>query len=137
MSISKERDKKYKSFIRSIFLISIATALMLLPVMPIFMNHNKDIYFVCYMVCLVISGASVIYANIPIQLVIQRETPDNMRGRIFALLETSSIGIFPIGLILSGLLLERIPVYILPLLSGAVMILITLVMGLNKEIRKI
>ena len=110
---------------------------MLLPVMPIFMNHNKDIYFVCYMVCLVISGASVIYANIPIQLVIQRETPDNLRGRVFALLETSSISIFPIGLILSGLLLEKIPVYILPLLSGAVMIFITLAMGLNKEIRKI
>lgn len=137
MSIFKEKDKKYKSFIGSILLVSMATALMSLPVMPMFMNLNKNIYFVYYMISLIISGAAVIYANIPIQLVIQRETPDSMRGRIFALLETTSISIFPLGLILSGLLLERIPVYILPLLSGAVMIFITLAMGLNKEIRKI
>lgn len=137
MSIFKEKDKKYKSFIGSILLVSMTTAFMSLPVMPMFMNLNKNIYFVYYMIFLIISGAAVIYANIPIQLVIQRETPDSMRGRIFALLETTSISIFPLGLILSGLLLERIPVYILPLLSGAVMIFITLAMGLNKEIRKI
>jgi len=68
MSISKEKDKKYKSVIRSIFLISIATALMSLPVMPMFMNHNKDIYFVYYMVCLVISGAVMIFITLAMGL---------------------------------------------------------------------
>lgn len=118
-------------------LLGISTIFIGIPIIPKLMIFNNSTYFVYYIICLLIGGVAVVSANIPMYIIIQRETPDNIRGRIFGLLETLCIGISPIGLILSGLLIEKIPVYILPILSGIAMIILTVKMASNDEIKTI
>jgi hypothetical protein len=137
MSIFPEREKKHKLLIGGIMILSIICVLLGMPVVPKFMVFGEMTYFIYYIICLLIGGISVICANIPAFVIMQRETPDNIRGRIFGLLQTLCIGISPIGLILSGLIIEKVPVYILPVFSGIVMIVISMKMAFNKEIKAI
>lgn len=137
LSMLPEKEKKYKSLVIGIMFISVICISIALPVLPRFVELSKSVHFIYYIVFLLIGGISIVYVNIPIFVIMQRETPDNIRGRIFGLLQTIAMGINPIGLILSGLLIEKIPVYILPVASGIIMIFITLLMASNKEIKTI
>lgn len=137
LSMLPEKEKKYKSLVIGIMFISVTCISIALPVLPRFVELSKSVHFIYYIIFLLIGGISIVYVNIPIFVIMQRETPDNIRGRIFGLLQTIAMGINPIGLILSGLLIEKIPVYILPVASGIIMIFITLLMASNKEIKTI
>lgn len=137
MSILPEKERKYRLLVVGIMFISIITALIGIPVVPKFMIFSSTIYFIFYIICLFIAGFAIVYTNIPVSVILQRETPDNIRGRIFGLLQTLCMGISPVGLILSGLIIEKIPVYVLPVLSGIIMIFLALRIASNSEIKKI
>lgn len=64
----------------------------------------------------------------------QRIVPDNIRGRVFGLLTTFAMSCTPIGMILSGILIDIIPVWILPVASGLVLLVLTGIMAYNKDI---
>jgi len=85
-----------------------------------------------------IAGIMNGFININIMTAIQVSTDNNIRGRVFGLLQTMSMGITPISMGLSGvvadLLNQNIPlVYIV---SGGIATILSFLVGLNKNTRE-
>lgn len=137
MSIIPEKKKKYKTLVYGLLALNILLVFIGIPAIPIFTNFSKTIYFIFYIMLMIIMSIVLIFVNLPIQVTMQRLIPDNMRGRIFGLVETIAGGITPIGYILSGIFTEVLPVYIIPMASGVILILLSIKMIANKSIKEL
>lgn len=78
------------------------------------------------------------FININIMTAIQVSTDNNIRGRVFGLLQTMSMGITPISMGLSGiiadLLNQNIP--LIYIVSGGIAAVLSFLVGLNKDTRE-
>jgi MFS family permease len=137
LSIFPERDKKYKTVICGLIVQSFIMILLGLSMLPIYLNTNKFIYFLLYIALIFVLEVFSSIVNISVRVTIQRIIPDVIRGRILGFLSTLSLAITPIGLSISGALIDKLPPYILPLLVGLFLTIITAIMSLNKYVKNI
>lgn len=93
---------------------------------------SKSVSFIYYMMDYLLFGVMVILVNIPMQTLMQRRVSDEYRGRVFGLLRSFSMAAIPLGCILSGYLIDKIPPYFLPIASG-VFLLVLIVSFRNKD----
>lgn len=84
-------------------------------------------------VLLFLLGLVTIFINTPIIVTIQRLTPENFMGRITGILGTLAQGIAPLGIIVAGILIDKIHPFIILAVSGAIVILLAAHMILNKD----
>lgn len=103
----------YTSFILSLCMIMIG-----LPVLFIKIRFSNLAYLMYYSTILVVAGIAISFIDIPIISILQRIIPDEYRGRVLSI--GISIGkiILPAALIVSGLLINSIPAYILTFTGG-------------------
>lgn len=80
--------------------------------------NNEAVYLIYFILIMILAGIAISSIDIPIFYILQQTIPDEFRGRVL------SIGIIiakitlPVALIISGVLLNLIPTYILPIISG-------------------
>lgn len=80
--------------------------------------NNEAVYLIYFILIMILAGIAISSIDIPIFYILQQTIPDDFRGRVL------SIGIIiakitlPVALIISGVLLNLIPTYILPIISG-------------------
>jgi len=108
-----------------------------LPVMPVFSGYSKNIYFVYYIIVMGVGGIVVAFLDIPIMVVFQRLIPNEVRGRVFSLIGTMALGISPIGLLIAGLLIDHIPIWILPISSGILLIIKLISFMKDQDLRRL
>lgn len=132
-----EKEKKYGYLVYGILILSISIVFIGLPVVPALRIFNNTTYFILYAIMMMVTSIDLIFVNIPISVTMQRLVPDNMRGRIFGLLNTIASAIAPIGILLSGILSNIIPVYMLPIASGIFLIILSFLMIKNKSIKEL
>ncbi|MFD3158022.1 MFS transporter [Haloimpatiens sp. FM7330] len=137
LSILPEKDKKFKTLIFNLLITEICIIFIGIPVIPSLMIFDNLTYFIFYMVDFFILGVAISIVNIPLNVMIQRETPDNLRGRVQSLISTLSNVLTPFAMILSGILLDLLPSYILPITAGTLLLIFTLYMACNKHIKTI
>lgn len=135
LSILPETKKFFRKLMFGTITINIGLLLMGLSITPKIMNLSNLQYFIYYIVIIFIMSISIVVINIPLEVMMQKTTPDHMRGRVFGVISSITMAITPLGMILSGLLLDTIPVYILPVTSGVSIIAITVIMARNKNLR--
>lgn len=80
--------------------------------------YNKAIYLIYFILIMVLSGISISSIDILIFYVIQETVPDIFKGRVLSIGISIAKIILPIALIISGTLIDIIPTYILPIISG-------------------
>jgi MFS transporter, DHA3 family, macrolide efflux protein len=118
----KEKEKKLKTITLGIALMGAILILIGLPtlglsifnIMPILLSYNILIMF--------IMGVTIVIVNAPIMVMIQRLTPDNLRGRIMGVLGTLTGGIAPLGIIISGLIIDKLHPFAILLTCGIITI---------------
>lgn len=88
-------------------------------------------------IILFILGVVLIFINTPIMVSIQRLTPENLRGRVTGILGTLFGGIAPLGVIASGILIDKIHPGLILLVSGAIIILSAMHMMWSKELESL
>jgi len=137
LSLLPEKKQKYKGLILGLILLSIAILLVSLPAMTNFISLIKSKAFIYYIVLMLSLGAIMAYINMPIDVYLQREIPDDIRGRVMGMITTLSMIISPLGMLVAGILLDLVPAYMLPLSSGILLFIISIFMAFNKEIKKI
>lgn len=137
LSIFPEREKKFKTLIFSLLITELCILFIGIPIIPNLMIFNKSAYFIFYMIDFFILGVAIAIVDIPLSVMIQRETPDNLRGRVQSLIATLSSILTPFAMLLSGVLLDILPAYILPISGGVILLIFTLFMTFNKDIRTI
>ncbi len=137
LSILPQSEKNYKKIIYGLMVMNIGVILLGLSIVPRLMVFTKNAYFIAYMIIGFIISVAIVIINIPIEVTMQRIIPDNIRGRVFGLLTTFAMSCTPIGMILSGMLIDLIPVWILPVASGLILLALTGIMAYNKDIREL
>lgn len=106
--------------------LSLCMILLGIPLLPMQIELSHAFYLGYYSMIMVIFGISISMIDIPIIYLLQKIIPDNFRGRVLSI--GISIGkiILPIALIISGLLLNKVPAYSLPMVGGILFLIINI-----------
>ncbi|MFT8315150.1 MAG: MFS transporter [Clostridium sp.] len=80
--------------------------------------YNKSIYLMYFILIMILAGIAISSIDIPIFYILQQTIPDSFRGRVLSIGISIAKIILPIALIISGTLIDLIPTYILPIISG-------------------
>lgn len=138
LSVLPEIKKKYKLFFACL-LISGATLILLgLPGFPAIQAMNKSVLFIGYFLVIFIIGVNNMIFNVPVMVMLQRETPDQYRGRVFGLFQTIVLSISPLSFIIAGAIIDKLPPYALPVGAGVLILLFVIsVFSTNKELKTI
>lgn len=137
LSVLPQSKKNWKKIIIGLLAMSAGIILLGGTIIPSFMVFTKNTYFIMFMIIRFIISVAIVTINIPIEVTMQRVIPDNMRGRVFGLVTTFAMSCSPIGMIVSGILTDIIPVWILPVTSGIMLLGLTGIMAYNKDIREL
>lgn len=115
LSVRKEVTDKFGLMRNSLFAWS---GLLLMMALPLFLSLSKTTIFVYYIGLMLLIGMTLIFVNVPMQVLVQKTVAPHYLGRVFGLLETIATAIMPLGTILYGVLLDYIPASIVIILSG-------------------
>ena len=135
LSILPEIRKKFWMIAMGTGTFAFCTSLLGFPTLSFLLDMHINISFYFYLVVLFLIGVSIAFINIPVYVLMQRNTPDNLRGRVFGLLQTAQLSIVPAGLMLAGFLVETLPGWVVPLAAGIGIFLIFALVSRNKEVR--
>lgn len=137
LSVLPQSKKNWKKIFWGLIIMNLGIISLGVSIIPSLMIFTNNTYFIAFIVMQFIISVAIVLINIPIEVTMQREIPDNMRGRVFGLVTTFAMSCSPIGLIVSGILTDLIPVWILPVASGIILLVGTGVMSSNKDIREL
>jgi MFS transporter, DHA3 family, macrolide efflux protein len=123
LQVIPQPKKKYKFMIWSMFAQSMGLILLAIPILPFIkpLIGNSTAFVVIYSFILLGRGLSFGLTNVPMQVVYQTLTPDEYRGRIFALQGAAFQGFMVISMLIAGNLVDIIPAYVLCIIAGVFM----------------
>lgn len=82
-------------------------------------------------------GLVMIRLNMPVEITLQKITPEEYLGRLYGILSTVSTGLMPIGAIIFGLLIDKVHVAILLSVSAFVFLVMGTYIMTNKNIKEL
>ncbi|RHW34851.1 MFS transporter [Neobacillus notoginsengisoli] len=126
LSVRPEIKNKERAILGGVTGMSVILILLGFPSLPAVAGIPNSLIFVYLIVLVLINSSLGMVVNMPIFVLLQKKTPDKLRGRVMALLEAGASGMVPIGLILFGVLFEKMPVwFILAVCGFCVLTLVT------------
>ncbi|CQR56944.1 MFS transporter [Paenibacillus riograndensis] len=123
LTVRRQKTSPAGSLILGLSTLGLLFIAMALPMLFTF-STTSAYFFLLILMFLV--GVTVMNINIPIQVYLQQTVEEEYRGRVFAVVETASGAIAPAGMILYGMLLDRVPSGFLLLASGVAIVLVAL-----------
>jgi MFS transporter, DHA3 family, macrolide efflux protein len=135
LSTLPEAKSKFKMVVLGTAGFALGITLFGVPALPLLHNLDPRFLFIFYIIVLWITGLSVAFINIPVFVLMQRKTTNEYRGRVFGLLQTAQMAIVPAGLLLAGFLVEVLPGYVVPFISGIGIFGLFTTIGRSKELR--
>lgn len=108
---------KYSNFSLSIFMI-ISGA----PVILKSLQMNSIVYVCFYSTVMLFFGVVIALIDIPLSYFIQKEIPDEYRGRVLSIGLSIGKMMLPVAMVSSGVLLNLIPSYFIPVAGGDVIL---------------
>lgn len=110
---SYEKIMKLSSILLSACMIAIGFSVILH-----FKVYNETIYLIYFILIMIFTGIAISSIDIPIFYLLQNTIPDDLRGRVLSIGISIAKIILPVALIISGALINHMPAYILPIISG-------------------
>ncbi len=122
LNVMPQPKKKHKFMLWSMFSQSMGLILLAVPILPFMMMLLKprDFFFI-YCAIALIRGLAFGFTNVPMQVVNQKLTPDEFRGRVFALQGTFYQGLMPVAMGAAGIISDLVPAYWICLAAGICM----------------
>ncbi|TNP07191.1 MFS transporter [Bacillus pacificus] len=108
-------------------LSSMLSVIMIISGIPVLFKSfevNDFVFVITYCVIMFFLGLMIALIDIPVIYFMQREIPDEYRGRVLSIGLSIGKMMQPIALALSGLLLNHIPAYTLPIGGGIVFLIL-------------
>ena len=125
-----EKIDYMKLLIFSSITLSVAIALLGLPL--ILADASSLAYMIYYISIMVIFGIAISFIDVPILWLMQKSIPDNLRGKVLSISMSIVKLIAPLGLVISGMIINSVPVYIMTFSGGGILMLSNL-MILNQK----
>ncbi|MDF2985090.1 MAG: major facilitator superfamily 1 [Eubacterium sp.] len=133
----KDKQKSTKVLASELALIGLILVLVGLPSLGITALNFKPLLVSYNVILLFILGVTLVAINTPILVLMQRMTPENLRGRITGMLGTLTGGIAPLGILLTGLTIDSIHPFILMSVSGLAIFITSALIFRDKSINLI
>lgn len=99
-------------------IISLCMIIVGLPVLFTSINFSSTVYLIYFFITIIIFGIAISLVDIPIMYIFQKIIPEEYRGRVLSITISTAKIMSPLALIVSGILINKIPAYILPILGG-------------------
>jgi len=125
-----EKIDYMKLLIFSSITLSVAIALLGLPL--VLADASSLAYMIYYVSIMVIFGIAISFIDVPILWLMQKSIPDNLRGKVLSISMSIVKLIAPLGLVISGMIINSVPVYIMTFAGGGILMLSNL-MILNQK----
>ncbi|WP_406603725.1 MFS transporter [Neobacillus rhizosphaerae] len=104
--------------------------------LPLMIKMTYGLVFSYYMITMFSLGALIIIVNTPLMVMMQKQIDDDYKGRIFSILETMSMALMPLGMVLYGFLYDVFQAQWILLLSASLLIGVMLVLARPAVVRK-
>lgn len=111
--IGSRKEKKNVNIGKGIVLTGIIAFLIGLPSLGIPLLNNGIVITIYNIVLIFTMGVALTSINIPAMVAIQRMAPDSIRGRVMGVLGILTAGIAPLGIVFTGLIIDKIHPFIL------------------------
>lgn len=82
---------------------------------------NETVYLIYFILIMILAGIAIAFIDIPIFYTLQLTIPDEFRGRVLSIGISMAKIILPVALIIAGALINLIPSYFLPIISGVLL----------------
>ncbi|WP_377865545.1 MFS transporter [Bacillus sp. R86525] len=108
-------------------LSSMLAVFMIISGIPVLFKSfevNDFVYVITYCVVMFFLGIFIALIDIPLIYFMQKEIPDKYRGRVLSIGLSLGKMMLPIAMALSGLLLNYIPAYTIPIVGGIVFLIL-------------
>lgn len=105
-------------------LLAVSMVLIAMPLLLLNFKLGIRNYLLYYSIIITVFGIALSLIDIPIIYILQKIIPNEFRGRVLSISISAGKIISPIGLMISGFLLNKLPAYILPLVGGVLLIII-------------
>lgn len=125
-----EKIDYMKLLIFSSITLSVAIAFLGLPL--VLADASSLAYMIYYISIMVIFGIAISFIDVPILWIMQKTIPDNLRGKVLSISMSIVKLIAPLGLVISGMIINSVPVYIMTFAGGGILMLSNL-MILNQK----
>lgn len=86
--------------------------------LPSMVQASELAYGIYFSVLCVLMGILISFVDIPIITIMQDEIPSNLRGVVFGLTLSLVKVVLPISLLLSGYLVDHVPIVLIPVIGG-------------------
>ena len=139
LQVIPQPKKKYKFMLWSMFAQSMGLILLAIPILPFIkplINSSGGFVFI-YSTIILFRGLAFGFTNVPMQVVYQSLTPDEYRGRVFALQGAAFQGFMMISMLFAGNLVDLFPAYAICIFAGICMGIACLYMFTVKGIKSI
>jgi len=70
---------------------------------------------------MIFAGIAISFIDIPLFYILQKTIPDEFRGRVLSIGLSIAKMILPVALIIAGVLINLLPSYFLPIISGVLL----------------
>lgn len=104
---------------RGIIIMGLLMATATLPLL-VTLSYMGIVSF--YFVLMFSFGVAMIFVNTPIGVMMQKQIAEEYRGRVFGLLETMSMSLMPLAMVLFGFLFDIVPAQYVLLASSSIML---------------
>lgn len=131
--LRKDSKKVFLQTARYTLLLGLVFILFGAPASPLMLYFSNFTNLVAIFIISIIMGAIIVSINIPLQVMMQKSIDDEFRGRVGGVLSMASQLISPLGLIIFGFLIDHISSYLLPIISGILILCIATLMFNDKE----
>lgn len=129
-----EKVSHRKLLISMSILLSISMILVGAPLLLTNSKISHILYLVYYSLIMISFGIAIAFIDIPSIYLLQKIVPDEFRGRVLSIGISAGKIISPIAFIISGLILNRVPPYMLPIAGGSLLLIANIIILNNKEI---
>lgn len=123
LSVRKEMKFPFLVSKRGIIGLGITMAAVGLPLV---FSMSYYVMFAFYVLIMFSFGVLIIFVNTPLQVMMQKLIDDDYKGRVFSILETMSMALMPLGMVIYGFLYDIFPAQLILLLSSILLIGIVL-----------
>ena len=133
--LSVRKEMKYPLLVckRGILLLGILMGSVALPLM---LTMQYGYIFAFYVIILFGFGVTMIFANTPMHVMLQKMIDDDYKGRVFSILETMAMALTPLGVVIYGFLYDILPAQWILIVSSLILIGVVLVLTRPSVIRK-
>lgn len=133
MKVSKKQEQIFRKTTQGMFKLGFVFILLGLPSNPLLSFLSIQTHMVITFIISALVGMIIIAINIPIQVMLQTTIDDEYRGRVGGVISMMSQAITPFGILLFGFLVDQITSYLLPIISGILILAIATLMKNDKK----